>query len=163
MKTVGLILVFLIPSAVGFFKAEEYIEKRNILHAFISLIEFMKHEVSFYLTPQNEIYRKFYDKSLMKTGFIDALQNSLSSSPLYDALLLTKDKLLLEKDAYDLISEFALNFGTLSQKEESKRCERLISELQEIYKNQKEETNEKIRLCRTVGCMTGIGLVLLMW
>ena len=163
MKTVGLILVFFIPSAVGFLKAEEYQEKRNILHGIISLIRIMKHEVSFYLTPQNEIYRKFYDKALMKIGFIDALQNSLTSTPLYDALTLTKDKLLFEKEYYDLLCEFALNFGTLGQKEESKRCERLISELEEIYKKQKEETNEKIRLCRTVGCMTGIGLVLLMW
>lgn len=163
MKTVGLVLLFLVPLSIGFLKAEEYVEKRNVLHGFITLVYFIKHEVTFYLTPQNEIYRKFYDKALFKVGFLDILQNSDSTTPLHDALTHTKEKLLLEKETYDLLYDFSLNFGTLSQKEESKRCDRLINELEEIYKNQKEETNEKIRLCRTVGCMTGIGLVLLMW
>ncbi len=163
MKAVGLFLTFLIPLLTGFLKSQEYAEKRNILHGFILLLYFIKHEVTFYLTPQNEIYRKFYDKTLSKIGFLDILENSQSTTPLKEALTLSKEKLLLEKDAYDLLYEFSSDFGTLSQKEENKRCERVISELEEIYKSQKEEINEKIRLCRTVGCMAGIGLVLLMW
>ncbi len=163
MKTAGLILIFFAPSLIGFMKAESYVEENNILHSFITLISFIKREVSSYLTPQREIYCKFYDKHLDKCGFLEELKNSFSDTPLLSALLLTKERLNLRDEPYELIYEFATLFGTLSEREEMERCDKLISELEEIYKRNKEENREKIRLCRTVGCMTGIGLLLVMW
>jgi hypothetical protein len=62
-----------------------------------------------------------------------------------------------------LIFEFSELFGTLSESEEGERCDKLICDLEEIYKISKEETREKVRLYRTVGCMSGIALVLIMW
>ena len=163
MKYVGLLFVLLAPSALGFMKAQEYIEKRNVLRGFISLIELIKREVSSYLTPQQEIYDKFYDKYLDKTSFIKALQKSGSDTPFASALSEAKTKLPLKEDTFDLLYDFALHFGTLSEGEECKRCDKLINELEEIYKAQKEETSEKVRLCRMVGCMVGITLALLLW
>ncbi len=163
MKTAGLILVFFAPTLIGFMKAESYVEENNTLRSFISLISFIKREISSYLTPQREIYRKFYDKHLEKSGFLDEIKNSLSDTPLLSALLLTKSRLNLRDESYELIYEFATLFGTLSEREEMDRCDKLMSELEEIYKRSKEENREKIRLCRTVGCMTGIGLLLVMW
>lgn len=163
MKIAGLIFILLAPSLIGFMKAEDYIEENNILRSFITLISFIKREISSYLTPQREIYTKFYDKHLYKCGFLDELKNSTSDTPLLSALSLTKERLNLRAEPYELIYEFASLFGTLSEKEEMDRCDKLVSELEEIYKKNKEENREKIRLCRTVGCMTGIGLLLIMW
>ena len=163
MKIAGLFLVFLTCVWAGFIKAQSYIESRNILRAFISLIYFIKQEVLSYLTPQHEIYEKLYDKYLDRCTFLTELKKSSSDIPLASALLKLKDTLMLKEEVYYLLYEFGTSFGSLSQDEEVRRCEKLIRELEEIYKLQKEETTEKIRLCRTVGCMTGIGLVLLLW
>ena len=163
MKTIGLMILFFVPTVAGFIKSQSYIESRNILRGFISLIIFIKHEITSYLTPQQEIYEKFYDKSLEKSGFLLALRNVGGDAPFALALKETRDKLFLSEEAFELLYEFGTSFGTLSEKEEALKCEKLIRELEEIYKAQKEETNEKTRLCRTVGCMTGIALVLLMW
>ncbi len=163
MKTIGLMILFFVPTATGFIKSQSYIESRNILRGFISLVNFIKREITSYLTPQQEIYKKFYDKSLEKSTFLSALRKSDGDNPFALALGESKNKLLLSEDTFELLYEFGISFGTLSEKEEVTRCEKLILELEEIYKAQKEETIEKTRLCRTVGCMTGIALVLLMW
>ena len=62
-----------------------------------------------------------------------------------------------------MIFEFSTLFGTLSENEESERCDKLISDLEEIYKISKEETREKVRLYRTIGCMAGIAFLLVLW
>lgn len=163
MKIAGLITIFVTCASFGFIKADSYTESRNVLHSFISMIYFIKREVLSYLTPQHEIYEKFYDKYLDKSSFLDELKNSSSDIPLANTLSKMKDMLALNDEAYYLLYEFGTSFGSLSQDEEVRRCEKLIRELEDIYKIQKEETSEKIRLCRTVGCMAGIGLVLLLW
>lgn len=163
MKLIGLLLVLVAPTLAGFFKAQSYMDSRDILHSFIMMLSFIKQEVGSYLTPQQEIYKKFYDRHLDKCSFLDVLKEEKTDTPLSTALEKSKDKLMLKKEAYDLLYEFGNSFGTLSQGDECRRCEKLISQLEEIYKTQKEETSEKIRLCRTVGCMLGIGLALLLW
>lgn len=163
MKIAGLLLIFITCLSAGYVKAQRYKDSQNILRSFISMIYFIKQEVLSYLTPQHEIYHKFYDKCLDRCLFLNELKNSPSDTPLAFTLSRTKEKLMLNEEVYYLLYEFGGTFGSLSQEEEVKRCEKLIRELEEIYKLQKEETAEKIRLCRTVGCMTGIGLVLLLW
>ncbi len=163
MKTIGLMILFFVPTAAGFVKSQQYIESRNVLRGFILLISFIKREITSYLTPQQEIYEKFYDKSLEKATFLSSLRKNSGDTPFAQAVTETKDKLFLSDEAFELLYEFGMSFGTLSEKEEVTRCEKLIGELEEIYKARKEETVEKTRLCRTVGCMTGIALVLLMW
>lgn len=163
MKTFGLMIMFFVPTAAGFVKSQSYIESRNILRGFILLINFIKHEITSYLTPQQEIYEKFYDKSLEKSTFLSSLREVGGDAPFAMALKKTKDSLFLSEEAFELLYEFGASFGTLSEKEEALKCEKLSKELEEIYKAQKEETSEKTRLCRAVGCMTGIALVLLMW
>lgn len=163
MKVLGLIILFAVPSAFGFFKSQGYLNARDILHGFIGLINFIKREISSYLTPQQEIYNKFYDKTLDKIGFLSTLRETTGDTPLAQALMCTKDKLLLKDETFELLLEFALTFGTLCEKEEVSKCEKLIQDLEEIYKEQKEETREKTRLCRTAWCMIGLALVLLMW
>ena len=65
MKTIGLLLIFLSATSVGFIKASSYKETEKEINGFVKMIYFIKHEISFYLTPQNDIYIKFTDSVIL--------------------------------------------------------------------------------------------------
>lgn len=164
MKILGLILVFVSSASVGYIRSNSYKERDSELHSFIELLYFIKNEISSYLTPQWEIYEKFENSVLEKNGFLSLLRaysEKGRENPLFYAL--DGASLKLGKEEEEIIKAFARDFGTLSTADECDRCDRTIRKLEEIYKTKKEETLEKTRLCRSVGCMIGLGLVLLLW
>lgn len=165
MKTAGLILMFLSATAAGFIKANTYKESEKEIASFIEMLYFIKHEISFYLTPQNKIYEKLHSRILESNGFLACLRDfstECRESPLLCAIE-TCDGLKCGDEVLRILKEFAVTFGTLSVEEQCRRCDRTISELEEIHKTKKSEAIEKTRLCRSVGCMIGLGLVLLLW
>lgn len=164
MKVLGLILIFISSASVGFIKSNTYKERDLELLSLIELLYFIKHEISTYLTLQWEIYEKFDNSVLEKNGFLSILREYSrqgKEKPLLYAI--EASQLKLDKEEEEIVKSFARDFGTLSTSDECNRCDRAIRKLEEIYKTKKEETLEKSRLCRSVGCMIGIGLALLMW
>ncbi len=165
MKIFGLILVFASATAAGFIKAEAYKERDAEISAFIELIYFIKQEISAYLTPQHQIYEKFTCSVLEKNGFLTLLRE-YSHQGIEAPLMSALDNcggLTLDTETRDIVAGFAEGFGSLSTADECQRCDRTVCALEEIYKKRREETLEKTRLCRSVGSMIGIGLVLLLW
>ncbi|MBE6701395.1 MAG: hypothetical protein E7582_05865 [Ruminococcaceae bacterium] len=166
MKVIGIALVFFSCTVTGFLRANSYIVSLKQFHAFIELLYFIKHEISTYLTAQCEIFLKFKSTELEKCGFLTETRKCIEKStlsPMADALETLKEKLNINKEAFDILLEYSKKLGSYSPEEECKRCQRAIMELEEIYKKQKEENLKKTSLCRSVGAMTGIGLVLLLW
>lgn len=165
MRTLGLLLIFISASAVGFMKANSYKECEKEINSFIKMIYFIKHEISVYLTPQSEIYEKFSDTLLEKNGFLPLLRRHSENGTEAPLLCAVAESNLLKcgDETIGAIKDFAQTLGTLSVEEQCERCDMTISILNEIYKKKKDETSEKIGLCRSVGCIVGIGLVLLLW
>ncbi len=165
MKLFGLILVFVSAASVGFIKAESYKTRDAEISAFIELIYFIKREISAYLTPQHEIYEKFTCPVLEKNGFLPLVREYSWKGMEAPFLLAVKNcsDLTLDSQVYDILEGFGDSLGTLSNGDQCEQCQRAVYELEEIYKKKKEETLEKTRLCRSVGSMIGIGLVLLLW
>ena len=165
MKPLGLLLIFLSASAAGFVRANGYRETEKEIGSFIKLMYFIKHEISFYLTPQSEIYGKFSDAPLERNGFLPMLRRFSSDgteAPLLRAIS-ECDTLKCGDEVMNAIKDFAQTLGTLSAEEQCERCDITVNVLNEIYKSKREEATEKSRLCRSVGCMAGLGLVLLLW
>lgn len=165
MRAVGLLFIFLSTTAAGFIKAASYKESEKEIGAFIEMLYFIKHEIASFLTPQSKIYEKFTNRVLEKNGFLPLLKD-VSAKGKESPLFLSIEEcttLRCGEEAVGIIKEFAETLGTLSVTEQCLRCDRAVSELEEIYKKKKAETAEKTGLCRSVGCMVGLGLVLLLW
>ena len=163
MKIIGLLMIFLSSLGLGFSKAEEYRKKDRQINAFIELLYFIRHEIFVYHTPQCKIYEKFQNKYLSEIGFLDTLRKKARDgvrTPLFYSI---KELAGCDTEIEEVLLDFSLGLGTLSAEEECERCDRAVGKLEEIYRNQKEETKEKTRLCRSVGGMVGAGLVLLLW
>lgn len=166
MKIAGMLCIIISTTLLGFMKAGGYRKKEQILHSFIEMIYFIKREISSYLTPQNEIYQKFTDVILEKNGFMSLLNKAVENgneAPLLCALEEAGETLNLDKQSWDILIRFARDLGTLSTQDECERCNRAISELDYIYKHCKEESKDKIRLCKSVGGIIGLATVLLLW
>ena len=166
MKIVGMLMIMFSATATGFIRAEKYKTEEDEFKGFIELIKFIKHEISQNLTLQKDIYQKFENEALNKNGFIEILryfsQNNYPS-PLYIALKEYSSELKVNVEAVAPIIEYSEKFGSFSIEEEVARANALIEDLEEIYKSNKDDISNKKRLCRTVGCMVGIGLLLLLW
>lgn len=166
MKTLGLVTVFSVCFAVGIIKSGEYKKSENELKAFIELVYFIRREISGYLTPQHEIYRKFTNSILEANGFLGTLRKNSAngiSSPLNYTLESKKETLRLGGEPFYVLASFSEGLGSFSELDECQRCERCAKELEAILKKQKEETEQKVRLCKSIGGLVGIGLVLLLW
>lgn len=164
MKEMGLLLVFISSTALGYVRAYLYKDKERELSAFLEFICFIRAEVSSYLTPQNKIYEKFNNATLEKNGFLSSLRHFLEQgSPCALSDALKYSELKIDGETRELLLSFANDFGTRSSEEECQRCDRTIKLLEEKHTKIKEETAEKTRLYRSMGSMVGIGLVLLLW
>ena len=165
MKVIGLVLIFISTTAVGFIKANRYRDTEKEISAFIQLIYFIKHEITLYLTPQIEIYDKFSSLPLESNGFMEmvrAFSRCGAETPLLRAVT-ECDTLRCGSEVVDILRDFSQTFGMLSVEEQCERCDRTAERLCEIHKRKKEEASEKTRLYRSVGCMAGLGLVLMLW
>ena len=117
-----------------------------------------------YLTRQHDIFESFENSFLEKNGFLKALREREivdEKSPFYYVFCEFEKGLSINGEARGIIREFAENFGRLSSKEQSERCNMAIAGLEEIYKKEKEDNRVRAKLCRSVGCMVGVALVLL--
>ncbi|MBQ9976369.1 MAG: stage III sporulation protein AB [Clostridia bacterium] len=165
MKYLGLIFVFASCSGVGIVKSLEYTRSRDELYAFILFVQFIKREVSFFLTRQKDIFMRFENKTLEKLGFLESLRSrdiDDEKSPLYYVLHDFENRLSICDEAKNILFEFADGFGRISTDEQSEKCTAVITALDEIYKKTKEEASSGVKLCRTVGCVVGALAVLLL-
>ena len=165
MKYFGLILIFVSCSGAGIIKSFEYTKSQNEIYAFILMLRFIKREVSFFLTRQKDIFLRFENKTLEKTGILKDLREKEiedEKSPLYHVLRAYENKLSINEDAKDILFEFSESFGRMSVSEQLEKCSHTISELEEIYKKGKEQSAEAIKTCRMLGCIVGVAVVLLL-
>ena len=164
MKAIGMVFIFLTCTGAGIIKSFEYSNAENELYAFISFIRYIKREVTIYLTRQQEIFDRFENELLEKNGFLPLLRSKEitdEKSSLYHALKEFENRLCINKESQRVIFEFSESFGRMSGKEQEEKCNVTINYLEEIYRKEKENNASRVKLCRYVGCMVGVGAVLL--
>ncbi len=165
MKLIGLCIIFLSCSATGFIRSHKYIRPCEELYSFIMLIKHIRHEVSTHLARQRDILESFEDEVLEKNSFLKILRREEitdEKSPLFHALEKGEGILSISGDVKRILAEFSENLGQLSPDEQCSKCDAVTELLEEIYKKEKEEAHIRSRLSRSIGCMAGVGIVLLL-
>ncbi len=165
MKIIGIIIVFLSCCTAGYIRSVECVKTRDEIYAFIKLVEHIKHEVSFYLTRQEDIFKKFESTVLEKIGFIQILKEEKikdEKSLLFHALEKGENKLSLNSETKKTLFEFAKTLGHLPPKEQCINCDKTLLHLEEIYKKEKEEAHSRVKLNRCIGCLGGAFAVLIL-
>lgn len=124
--------------------------------AFLSLLRYIKAQVSCYKTPVLEIYETFENKTLAECGFITKLRKI----GMADALTECEGDLYIDKAEFDLLHSFADELGGSFKEEQLNSCDYYIGTLEEIYKEQKEELPQKCKLYKTLFLAAGIMIII---
>ena len=165
MNSLGLIIIFVSVSSIGFLKAVQYTKAYKELYAFILFLKFIKTEICVYYTRQRDIFERFENKILEQNGFLTSLRQEEivdEKSPIYHILKKYDKKLLICDEAKNHLLEFSSNFGQMSAEEQRVRLDTTISFLEEIYIKEKEEGTKLKKSYSSLGIVLAVAIVLIL-
>ncbi len=132
--------------------------RQKRLESFLSLIRFIENEVSCYMTPLDEIYRRFENKELEECGFLPALREKGMKAALAEC----SSSLCFSEEEERLLTEFASELGKSYREEQLRFCEYCRRMLESYVSGGREDLPKRLRLCRCL-VMTGSALIVLLF
>ncbi len=165
MKMIGLILLALVPTVIGFYRGEELRKILKIQMGFLQFFREIEQQISLFSREQQEIFANFQNKSLEDIGFLSHLREEVRKEPcgaihrVIHAFPLEKYFGETQRDYIYLVCE---RFGMLSREAQLQDLSKLILLLSKEEDTAKEITDGKIRIARTVGMTAGLGLIILL-
>lgn len=170
LKIVGCLLVVLSTTVFGFLKGKEYGDRVKELQYMKKLILMLKGEVEYARTPLSEAFfhiskrcRQPFSNLFMEAGRALELLDGQSFQTIWDTQIQKelKKTSLSEKDRQQL-SGLGEQMGFLDSKTQAAALalyvEQLDMEITEGYANM----GNQVKLCRSLGVMSGLFFVLLM-
>lgn len=129
----------------------------------ISLVEYVKYEISCRMSAQEDIFARFENAALEKCGFLPLLRSCRvedEKSALFSALE-KHGNLTSFSEILRVISDFAETLGTLPRAAQEESCDVCARRLGELYAAEKQKAVGQIKLCRSMGVLVGFTAVLL--
>ena len=159
MKYFGAAIIFLCACAFGVYAGNEEKERLKECEAFLSLFEYVKGQIEFFLTPTKLIYRGFDDPVLEKTGFLAELRAHENDDIYFDAweraFAETSDNFALSKKEKSIIAEFGAGIGKTDEKTQMKHFDYCIAQLREQIKTLSSVTEKNVKIYRILGFTVG--------
>ena len=166
MRALGAILLAVLPMYCGFALAEEQRRTTRDLFGVLELLSHIRYEISAFLTRRSDLFLRFECPSLEKSGFLSALKCAAGTTDnaLYHLLTQTDTAMLsLLPEDLRLLTEYAKTLGEFDAAEEIERLDRVRALLSESYETQKKEQQNRVRLYRAFGVVTGLAVLLFVW
>lgn len=159
MRITGAALLFLFFSLLGIYAGEREKKRLAEYEAFLELFEYIKNQVSFFLTPTKVMYRNFSNPILEKCGFLPALRSHENDEVYHGiwraSLESCKKDLLVRGRCMELILDFGECIGKSHGQIQTNSFDYYISEMKNIIEKEKTESEKNIRLYRTLGITAG--------
>lgn len=159
MRYIGASLIFLSAFFCGILAGKR--ERRRVLEceAFLSLFEYVKNQVGYFLMPTKQIYRGFENAVLSETGFLGELCSHEEDDVYYGAweaaLLKCGDKLSLSQEEKKLVLEFGACIGKSDEHMQIKSFDYYIKQMSAEIERARMEAEKNIRVYRTIGFTIG--------
>ena len=159
IKAAAAVLVFFVSgNLAGEYK--RYIEKRiSALEGFLSLLNFIKGELSCRLRTSAEWAEDFSQEALSACGFIAELRKT---GNLCSAFTVARGNLPpLGEDATKLLSGYFSSFGKSYREEEYKETCRTFDELSRLLTREKSDSQKSVRAVRVLSYAVAVGVIIL--
>ena len=85
MRLIGAALVFFAAFSCGLFAGKCEQKRIDEAEAFLSLFEYIKNQVSYFLTPTKQMYKGFANDVLENIGFLEKLRSHENDEIYFDA------------------------------------------------------------------------------
>ncbi len=157
MKLIGILLIFLSLSSLGFGYARGCIKSQKYLEALLSLLRFIRSQIADYSSPLDKIYLQFENKELDSADFISALRDKGLSYAISDRA----SALMLPEDISELLLRFSDGLGKSLTGEQLRHCDIYVSLLEEKVKKYEGELNGKCKTAKTLSVSAAAMVALL--
>lgn len=165
MRLFAAFFLAVIPIYFGWQRKTQFLFLGRLKGAFIRFAENIEFEIDAFSRPQNQIFQRFEDGVLERSGFLPQLRNEVEQDPC-GALARTLSSFYsegwfspLEEEAW---IEFSSRFGMQSKQTQLQDCQKLLSILNKEEEKSKEKRSSDAALAQTVGICVGVGLFILL-
>lgn len=159
MKYIGAAIIFLCACAFGVFAGNEEKQRLKECQAFLSLFEYVKSEVSFFLTPTKLIFRGFSDETLEKAGFLTELKSHESDDIYFNAWERAFDKceknFLLSDKEKKIVREFGASVGKTDGITQTNSFDFYIEQMRDEIGKLASSTEKNVKIFRILGFTVG--------
>ncbi len=159
MRAAGAFLLFVFCTLAGFLCGNKEKEKLCECEAFLSLFEYVKHQIDYFFTPTKLIYRNFSNETLEKKGFLPLLRSHEADEVYMDVWRVSfeacKNHFALSASQRDIVFGFGECIGKASAALQSTNFDYYILMMEEEIKKQRAENEKNIKLYRTLGMAAG--------
>ena len=155
---IGAALVFFSAAYVGMAAASLHCLRVKQLEAFCSLIAHIGAQIDGFLTPLDEIFRTYNDPLLVKLGFL----GSVGDAGYMEAFEKCGSRIYLKSSETAVLRSFFDGLGHTSAASEVKHCLLFEKKLSEIAGKARSELAQKMKICRVLGIIIGIMLVVIL-
>jgi stage III sporulation protein AB len=159
VRIAGAAVIFLFFTLLGVFLGEREKKRLAECEAFLSLFEYIKNQITFFLTPTKVIYRNFENSVLEECGFLPALRSHENDAVYHNiwqsALETSAISLHLTKKQRTLIADFGGCIGKTNGEIQTSGFDYYISELRAEAERERTDTAKNIKLMRTLGLAAG--------
>ncbi len=159
MRLAGAFVMFLFFTLLGVYAGERAKKRLAECEAFLSLFEYIKNQVNFFLTPTKVMYRSFANEVLEECGFLPALRSHENDAVYHDiwrsALASSAKSLHLSEKQRALIADFGDCVGKTSGEIQANSFDYYIAEMRREIEKEKTECTKNIKLYRTLGLAAG--------
>ena len=166
MRLVGALFCFFACFLAGIFAGRKEKQRTAECEAFLTLFEYVKNQVDYFLAPTKLIYKNFENEVLAQTGFLEALCAHESDEVYFnawqEALAACKGRFTLTRSQLDIISAFGACIGKSHEKMQGNSFEFYIKAMTAETAKQKEEMKKNMKLYRTLGFAIGAAIAILL-
>lgn len=166
MRLIGALCCFLTCFLAGILAGKKEKQRTAECEAFLTLFEYVKNQVDYFLAPTKVIYRNFENEILSQTGFLDALCAHESDEVYFnawqDALNSCKGRFTLTKGQMEIVLAFGSCIGKSHEKLQINSFEYYIKAMTAETARQKDEMKKNMKLYRTLGFSIGAAIAILL-
>lgn len=166
MRLIGAIFCFLASFLAGVLAGKKEKQRTAECEAFLSLFEYVKNQVDYFLAPTKLIYKNFENDVLEAVGFLDALNDHENDEVYFnawqDALECCREKLTLTAAQFEIVRAFGSCVGKSNERLQVNSFEYYIKAMTAETAKQKEEMKKNIKLYRTLGFSIGAAIAILL-
>jgi len=170
LKLFLLLIIFSTCTSIGFFYGNKFSNRFENLVYLQQCLKILETEIIYGATPLPDALSNVYNKGNIKVSFIfeeikkDLLKNKRDQ--IYESFLYVKgllyEKLYLKKPDVEVFISLGRVLGTSDREDQQKNFILILNQIKTLILEAKEEKNRNEKLYRSLGLITGVGIIILL-
>jgi stage III sporulation protein AB len=169
IKLLGSIVIITSTALIGFLLAKAKTERVNQLRDFLLALNMLEIEIKFALTALPDAFIKIGKAVDARVGQIFILASSkilhekMSACQAWQMALKGSESLSINLEEKEILSKMGSSLGEIDSENQIKNIKFTIEELKRQQTKAEEEKNKSEKLFKSLGVLTGVGIVILIF